>query len=183
MRTLILSRERLNRILSILDRRGGEVSIRDFYRNFGIFNWEVTQAEALGWITITIVKPATGRPSAIAKKVSHSTAAKLPPHRWNIPSDISFRHWNFVYAYLSTCPPCNATAAYLVSFRNVRSKAGARASASRLLKHPDVKAALAWIRACSDGDFPASEKTINPASAAEIRRIFVRIGYWRQRQL
>lgn len=183
MRPLILCRERLLRILSILDRKGGEVSVRDLYRTFGIFEWEVMQAEALGWLTITTVKPTTGRPAVIAKKVSNPVAAKLPPPRWDIPSDISFRHWNFVFAYLSTWPPCNATAAYLASFHNARTKAGARASASRLLKHPDIKAALAWIRACSDGDFPASEKTTHPTSAAEMRRIFVQMGYWRQRQL
>lgn len=183
MRPLILCRERLERILSILGRRGGALSMRDFFRTFAVFDWEIEQAESLGWVTITMKKPPSGRPSRIVEKVSKNECAKLPPRRCQIPSQISFRHWNFVFAYLSTSPPCNASAAYRASFRGARSAAGARASANRLLKHPDVRAALAWIRACSDGDLPAIEKLKHPASAHEIREIFERLGHWRKWQL
>jgi hypothetical protein len=171
------------RILSILDRRGGKLSIRDFFRSFGVFNWELEQAELLGWVKITTKKPATGRPSRVVAKVSNFQCAKLPLRRWDIPSEISIRHWNFVFAYLTGPKTCNAAAAYQACFHGGRSAAGVRASASRLLRHPDVKAALAWIRASMDSDFPASEKLITPKSAQEIQAIFVRLGHWRRWQL
>jgi hypothetical protein len=52
MRPLILCRERLDRILSILDRRGGELPVREFLRTFSVYEFEVTQAADLGWIAI-----------------------------------------------------------------------------------------------------------------------------------
>jgi len=183
MKPLILSRERLGRILSVLDRLGGAASVRDLFRSYGVREWEIQQAEALGWVAITVKKPATGRPSQIARKVSNPVVAKLPPRRNDISRGISIRHWNFVFAYLSGPAICNAEAAYRACFRGAQSNAGARASACRLLRHPDVKAALAWMRACSDGDFPISEKSVHPDSAEEIQAILVRLGHWRRHQL
>lgn len=183
MRPLKLTRQRLRRLLQIIDLAGGKITKRDLFRSYSLFDWEAEQAQALGWITISMNKPRVGRPSYVLEKVSETTTAKLPPNRWEIPAEISFRHWDFVCAYLGGVEVCKARASYLAAFPDARSKTGASASANRLLKHPDVKAALAWIRACSESGLPWEVKNSYPWSAAEIRAIFVRYGHYRLRQL
>ncbi|MFC7336139.1 hypothetical protein ACFQY0_03030 [Haloferula chungangensis] len=170
-------------MLDLLDRTGGRNTVRNLYRSHTIFPWEVEQAAELGWVEIETRNPKIGRPSVIVLKLSKTSTAKHPPWRFQIPPEISIRHWKFVFAYLIDYSACNARRAYLATYPNARSKAGASASAHRLLKHRDVKAAMAWVRACSDSDFPADEKLHHPASAAEVRKIFCRVHHWRFWQL
>ena len=94
MSALILCRERLDRIQRILERKAGVLSVREFARSFSVWEWEIEQAAALGWLKIETHKPRTGRPSRIATIVSKPQATKLPPYRWQIEKPISIRHWS-----------------------------------------------------------------------------------------
>jgi hypothetical protein len=52
MRHLTLCRERLARIQRILSRSAGALTVRDFARSFSVWEWEIEQAAALGFIKI-----------------------------------------------------------------------------------------------------------------------------------
>lgn len=153
MRPLIFCRERLTRLLSVLDREGGECSVRRLCRSFAIYEWEVEQAEEAGWVTIAERKPPVGRPSRVARKVSESQTAKLPPWRMQIPKELSARHWRFALESTGIehgrghfgFTLSSATRAYLIAFPNAKSRKGAAASASRLRKKPMIQAARRWF--------------------------------------
>lgn len=174
MRTLCL--ERLDRLTDVLDRQGGSETIRQLSRRFSIWEWEVEQAAALGWVTIETRKPPTGRPSRIAHKLSQTPAAKLPPPRRAIGKEISIRHWNFGTATALLAQKwgrsvfrftfISYTDAYLRSFPFARKRAAAAASASRLLRHPHVKAARAWWFAKTRREIPID--AIAPKTPREI---------------
>lgn len=181
-----LCRERLDRIQRVLARSAGALSERDFTRSFSVWKWEIEQAAALGVIKIETHKPCTGRPSRIVRSVSQSQAAKLPPSRASIPSTISVRHWNF--ALYSVCrsikggrrsifhlPPY--TDAYLSAFPAAKKRRAATASMSRLLRHPDVKAARAWFYARVNYEIPKSEPM--PTTAQGIWQRLRELGSWR----
>ncbi len=155
MRSLLLCRERLTRLLAVLDREGGSCSLRALYRTYGIRDWEVEQAEEAEWVSITEQKPVVGRSSFVATKLSKSLSAKLPPWRFQIPKELSCRHWRFALESTMPAPSRNefgcslssATRAYLIAFPYAKSRAGAAASASRLLKRPMIQAARRWFLA------------------------------------
>lgn len=156
MRQNLLCRERLRRLLAVLDRHGGTASFRDLSRSYRVRDWEVEQAEELGWVRIFICRPRVGRPSRIAQKLSESHSAKLPPFRREIPRCISYRHERF--AFETTNAMCGGyfgfklstrVRAYLVSFRHAKCRAGASASASRLMKRRDVRLARLWFQRTS----------------------------------
>jgi len=174
MRPLILCLERLQRILRVFQREGDEVSIRRFRRNHEIYPWEIEQAAELGWLVIETRKPRTGRPSTVARKLSNSPSAKLPPRRSTIGRRISIRHQRFVHFYLCgggffTKP--SARRAYLLAFPDARSLSGVDASAHRLLRHPDVRAYLTWIRVCVGSEIPPAERKRHPTTRQEIVQI------------
>ncbi|MBL9178637.1 MAG: hypothetical protein JNM65_11270 [Verrucomicrobiaceae bacterium] len=155
MRPLILCRERLERIQRILERVGGSLTVREFSRTYSVREWEVEQAAALGWVKIETHKPRTGRPSRIARTVSECPAAKLPPWRCQIEKPISIRHANFAFHSVCYCVKGGSawvgmlplTVAYRRAFPAARKRRAATASMSRLMRHPDVKAARAWLHA------------------------------------
>jgi hypothetical protein len=115
--------------------------------------WEVEQAEMAGWISISERKPVTGRPSRDATKLSETMSAKVPPQRRLIPQELSQRHWRFALESTSVAPARNkfgfslssATRAYLIAFPQAKSRAGAVASASRLMKKPMIRAVRRWF--------------------------------------
>jgi hypothetical protein len=98
--------ERLHRLYSILVRIPGHaVSVRDLCRTYGMKRWELSQAEATGWIEFQKRKPPTGRPSLlcqIRKKVNTNAPAKLPPLRGRRNRSLSLREREFLNLYL--CP-------------------------------------------------------------------------------
>jgi len=153
MRSNILCREHLKRILFLLDRNEGPITVRDFSRRFSIHEWELEQAEELGWIRILVRKPRVGRPSRVVEKLSENHAAKLPPFRYAIPTEITIRHWRFALESVSIMPggyfgfkQSTRVRAYLRAFPNAKSRAGASASASRLMKRLDVRVMRMWIQ-------------------------------------
>ncbi len=177
----ILFRERLDRIRRILARNAGSLTVREFTRSFSVWKWEIEQAAALGWIQIKTRKPPTGRPSRIVREVSKPEGAKLPPYRWQIEKPISFRHARF--AMLSTCAmhrgsrwlasrglglPCT-TDIYQHAYPRALKRNAAAASASRLRRRNDVKAARAWHYARHDGDVPRDEPMPRTVSAINQR--------------
>lgn len=157
MRPLILCREHLYRILKILDRHQGTVSIRDLGRTYRIWEWQVEQAAELGWVRILTRQPRVGRPSRFAQKLSKTEAAKLPPFRRNIPGCISIRHARFASESVDVMPGggrfgfkvSTLVRAYLRAFPEARSRAGAGASATRLMKRRDVRFARYWFQRTS----------------------------------
>jgi hypothetical protein len=140
----------------------------------------VEQAEEAGWVAISERKPAVGRPSRVATKLSESQSAKLPPWRFQITKELSVRHWRFALESTSLGPRRNefgnclssATRAYLIAFPYAKSRAGASASASRLLKNPMVRAARRWFLATDlhsyDEEMPKTPAAIH-ARLAELR--------------
>ncbi len=151
MRPLILCRERLDRILQVLERNGGSQTVRELSRTYAVWEWEVEQAEKLGWLRIVIRKPKIGRPARVAEKLNKKTTAKLPPYREHIQCEISFRHIRFAFESLSIMPGgyfgfkrSTLLHAYLKIYPNARSRAGASVSANRLMKRQDVKVVRFW---------------------------------------
>ena len=159
---MMLSRERLHRILAVIQRQGGSETVRQLTRRFSIFRSEIKEAEALGWISIEKRKPKTGRPATIAR-LSKSQPAKLPPPRWMLERPIKYNHHKFarltVYASIKG-GSCLAgfpgyIEAYQRTYPQAKSKNGAYASCSRLLRHPHVFAARQWYYATSNGEIPS----------------------------
>ena len=185
MLVLTLSRERLERIQRILNRVGGSLPLRNFSRTFSVWEWEIEQAAALGWIQIETRKPPTGRPSRIATIVSKPLAAKLPPYRWQIDKPICFQHK--LFAMHSTCAVKRGsrklvhlpaiTDVYQSVFKRATKRRAATASASRLMRRSDVRAARAWYYARFDGDAPSSEPM--PETATAIWQRLRELGSWR----
>ena len=185
MRPLTLCRERLARIQRILSRSAGSLPVREFARSFSVWEWEIEQAAALGWLKIEMHKPRTGRPSRIAKIVSESQTAKLPPYRCQIDQPISFRHQ--LFAMHSTCAVKHGsrklvylpaiTDAYQSVFKRATNRRAATASASRLMRRNDVRAARAWYYAQFDGDAPRGESM--PDTVNGIVQRLRELGSWR----
>jgi hypothetical protein len=183
-----LCRERLARIQRVLHQNAGALTVRDFARSYHVYEWEIEQAAALGWIQIETKKPRTGRPSRIAKIVSKPEGAKLPPYRWQIEKPIRIRHWNFAFhsvyssirggsSFLWRIPPY--TDAYLQAFPAAKSRRAAAASMSRLLRHPDVRAARAWFYSKISNEIPRDEPM--PDTARAIWQRLRELGSWRLR--
>ncbi len=177
MHSLLLCRERLDRIKRILARNAGALTVRTLSRSYHVQPWEIEQAAALGWLEIITRKPHTGRPSRIVREVSKPEGAKLPPFRWQMEKPISYRHAHF--ARLSTHAmhrgsrwlaargmglPCT-TDVYQHAFPRALKRNAAAASASRLSRRNDVKAARAWHYARFDGEIPRDEPMPRTVSA------------------
>jgi hypothetical protein len=189
MRPPILCRERLNRISTILSRYPDGLSVREFTRTFSVWSWELEQAAELGWVQIETCKPRTGRPSRVAKNVSETGAAKLPPYRWQIIRPISIRHSNFarIVAIYTVPYGCRfagmalacTTDAYQKAFPAAKKRRAASASASRLLGHPDVDAARRWYHAREMRWLPRDEEM--PATAFAIECRLIELNCWTRR--
>lgn len=67
--------------------------------------------------------------------------------------------------------------AYLRVYPKARSRAGARASMSRLMRRRDVRAAVQWFYAVSDGDIPRG--IAMPETPSGIRAELEKAGSWR----
>jgi hypothetical protein len=156
MRLNLLCRERLQRLLSVLDRNGGSASFRDLWRSHRVWDWEIEQAAELGWVRILTRQPRIGRPSRCAQKLSETHVAKLPPFRRSIPRCISFRHERFAWETLDIMPGgclgfkiSTLVRAYVRTFPGASSRGGAAASATRLMKRRDVRVARYWFQRTS----------------------------------
>jgi hypothetical protein len=184
-----LCRERLYRILDVLDRNAGELPARAFSRSYSVWQWEIEAAAALGWVDIVTRKPPTGRPSRLVCKVSQPQAAKLPPYRWQIEKPISHRHIMFALHSTHATPygsrflaaegfgmPC-ITDAYQKAFPRARKRKAAAASASRLKRRYGVRIARAWFYARSCGEIPKNGPM--PETANKIWQCLYDAGSWR----
>jgi hypothetical protein len=189
MRPAILCHERWERIEKVLGNLGGKAAIRELERSYGIRGWEVEQSAELGWLTITAHKPRVGRPSRIVEFRDYSNASvpALPPFRDMIEKEISTRHSLFALECAGCirrgsrlfgmgCPPL--VEAYVRVYRP-RSRRGARASVSRLLRHPDVRALRQWHFAVINQEISLCEAT--PRTASGIWQRLREVGSWRAR--
>ena len=180
-----LCHDRLNRIMRLLARHPHGLSVRELARTYSVWKWEVEQAAALGSLTIETRKPRTGRPARIAI-VSNPQPRNLPPMPWTAPKSISPRHWWFALRSIGTESDrkamfgfrfTTAVKAYRTGYASARSHAGARASASRLKRHPDVKAARIWFYASRCEELPRGEPM--PTTADGIYQRLLELGNWR----
>ncbi len=167
----VLCQERLERLLNVLRAQGGEETLRRLEWNFGIHRWEVREACELGWITLETRKPKTGRPAKIAKTVSKTDQAKGPEHRFWFPKQISIRHlvfaresikahrhgWGCGKRLASRFGMGSFTDIYMRVYPSAKSRRGASASVSRLLRQPDVMAVRAWLMAQDRGHISRAE--------------------------
>lgn len=183
MRPLILCRERLDRIRCVVERLGGAATIRDLWRSYGIREWEVQQAAELGCLTVTTRKPLVGRPSRVVEFCGLINA-KMPPSRWSIEREISIRHWWFALRSVTQSVKRGmrrwgfpATVSAYVNTYHPRSRNGAYASTSRLLKRSDVRVARQWFYAQSGGELPVGE--VMPRTVSGIRLRLRELGSWR----
>ena len=188
MKLDILTRESLSTINRAIKRGGGSVSVRFLLRNYYVRRWQVDAAVEEGFITFETRKPLTGRPSLMVREVSRSNLPKLPHSRSTLEDCISSRHWKFATWYvLGECGPGlfsfkrRAYVAYQRVFPSARSKTGAKASASRLLRKPHVQAAVQWKFA--DYFDPETDcKDLHPQTATEIWDTLHALGSWRARR-
>jgi len=178
-----LSRERLDRIFHILEQQGGEESIRSLHRNFSIARSEIKEAEILGWISTGKKKPKTGRPAIVAR-LSRNQPAKLPPFRKDLQRRIKYNHEKFARLTVYTSIKGGSkdmgfpgyVGAYQRTYPKAKSKNGAYASCSRLLRHPHVFAARQWYYATSNGEIP---NLPCPSFESEIWKKLESFGSWR----
>lgn len=185
MRPLILCRERLNRLLHVLDRMGGIAPIRDLGRSHGIWWWEVEQAEKLGWVRVSTNKPATGRPSDVAEILNNCPSAKYPHFRSQIPRDIKFSHRCFAINSVNcvgASSPCGLrmatkTEAYMMAYPACRSRAAASVGASRLMKRMDVRLMRRWLFCEINGEICGNM----PWSVTELVEQLEPLGYIKRR--
>lgn len=180
MRPLILCRERLDRIRRVLERCGGTATMRDLGRSHTIYGWEIEQAAAMGWFKISTLKPRTGRHSRVVESCAMENA-EMPPSRCCIEKEISNRHWWFALRSVTQAVKHGMrrvglpgiVSAYIKTY-HPRSRNGASASASRLLKRPDVRAARQWFCAQSNRELPPGETM--PTTASGIRTRLRELG-------
>jgi hypothetical protein len=153
--------------------------VRDFARTFGVWDWELEQAAALGWLEIVVKKPHIGRPSRVVQIVNNRISAKFPPWRAEIERPISLRHFRFALKTMGCAkkgrsgfmPMPPLVDAYQCVYSNAKNRRAATASASRLMRHPDVCAARRWLYARIRGEISAGESM--PETASGIwRRLF-----------
>jgi hypothetical protein len=178
-----LSRERLHRILAVIQRRGGSETVRQLTRRFSIFRHEIEEAKSLGFLDVEKRKPKTGRPSYVAT-LSKNMAAKLPPWRRDIERPIKADHQRFAMfsVYTSIKGGSRTTGfpgyveAYRKAFPSAKSLDGIYASCSRLLRHPHVFAARQWYYATSNGEIPS---LAFPSLESEIWTELENFGSWR----
>lgn len=188
-----LTRECLSILLRALARRGGEMRARDLSRLNGVEWWEINQAEEKKFIVTEIRKPPTGRPSkwvmlSNKKNVNQTHPTKLLPSRASLGRRILSQEWEFAFWYaIGDLGAGNgpfgfkrrAWTAYQKAYPSCSSAASARASASRLLKRPEVKAAIAWQFAKLD--HLANVHRFHPWTSAEVWDILHRLGSYRAR--
>lgn len=184
MKPSILCLERLERIQRVLARVGGDASMRDLWRRWEIYDWEIEQVGQLGWVKLYTRKPSgRGRPSRRVK-LCGGRNAKLPLPRRMIPRLISYRHEIFAMWSVYQAVPRGihqlgvpgVIHAYLAVYHPKSHKA-AHASCSRLMKNPDVRAARQWFYAKMNGEVPKEESM--PRTRAEIRLKLAEAGSWR----
>ncbi len=156
---MALCREKLQQILRALENLSSSTTIRDVVRRTSISRSEICEAERLGYILLERRKPRTGRPAILAR-LSESQPAKLPPPRWMLERPIKFSHQKFamltVYASIKGGSSHAGFPGYIKAYQRTypqaKSKNGAYASCSRLLRHPHVFAARQWYYARVNGE-------------------------------
>ena len=149
-----------------------------------------TMAE-LGWLHITLRRRADrGRPVRLAE-LSDEKDTRLPRPRRQIEPEISGRHRLFAMRAVYECCPGGGRSfgttippvveAYLRTYPSTRSRAAARASASRLMRHPHVRAVMQWFYARLSREIPGEEPMPNTASGIWAR--LAELGNWRVKHI
>ena len=186
MRPAILCRERWERIETVLRRFDGTATLRELERSYAIRTWEVEASAELGWLTITTRRPRVGRPSRVAafRDYEFAETPALPKYRSDIEKTISPRHlafaWRCVHEATLGGMRCLGIPGIVSAYVNTyhpRSRRGAYASASRLYRHPDVRAARHWFHGEENVEWHPDEKM--PRTARGIWMRFLELGNWR----
>lgn len=178
MKPNILTREKLAIIETSIEQNGGATTARRIARNHGISCEVIHEAIERGFISSKRNKGQRGRPSVSLSKVSKNYPTKLPPTRSSLENLISPRQWRFARNYAVSVlgkfffdAPKTDWTIYIISYDRAKSSAGARASASRLLKKPEVIAAISWTLAKELKHLEACES--EPQTISEIWTILL----------
>jgi len=182
-------RERLHYLHVVLIRQNGCETVRQLARRFHISRDEVDEAVKLGWVSLEVRKPTVGRPSVVAIlnwELGETDSAKLPPWKSQFGKEISIRHEMFaLYSVTSTVKHGNRqfgipgiVDAYLRVFPRVKSRRAACSGCSRLLRHPNVRAARQWFYATTLGEVRHEPM---PETAYKIWKRLRELGNWRAR--
>lgn len=186
MRPTILCHERWERIERVLDRLGGNATLRELERSYAIRPWEIEQSAELGWLTITTRRSRVGRPSRVVAFRDYNIAETpaLPNYRFAIEKSISPKHLEFAWRCVHEatlgglrCLGIPGIVSAYVNTYHPRSKGGAYSSASRLYRHPDVRAARHWFHGEANVEWHPHEKM--PQSARGIWMRLREFGNWR----
>jgi len=182
MRPQILRLERLYRIQRVLIRAGHNV-VAGFDAKFRLGRSNKRRA----WPASHYQR---GRLARLAEPCEEKDAG-LPRPRRQIEPEISGRHRFFAmraaYEYCAgggrsfgtTIPP--VVEAYLRTYPRIRSRAAARASPSRLMRHPHVRAMMQWFYARLSCEIPEEEPMPNTASGIWAK--LAELGNWRAKHI
>jgi hypothetical protein len=181
MRPNILCLERLYRIERVL--KGGPKTLWRMRCYHEIYEWEVEQAAEFGWVRIFFRELPRG-PAARMAELCERADAKLPRPRRQIEREIGWKHREFAQRSVFECVPrgmrfCHfrmppVYVAYLHTYPQARSKAVARAAASRLMRRRDVQAAQAWYYAILNHEVSKEEPM--PRTLSGIRARLTEVG-------
>jgi hypothetical protein len=177
----VLCREKLNHILRLL--KDGPVGVRHLWLFHKVCEWELEEAQRLGWIRIFFRESPKGRPARMAESTERDDA-KLPPRRREI-GEISFRHETFarrsVYEsvkggmrFAGYCLPPLYMACLRTYPRLSRRRAVATAATAQLMRRREVQAARAWYYAVMNREILRDEPM--PRTVMGIRARLTEVG-------
>jgi hypothetical protein len=150
----ILTQEDAARLVAVLARRGGRLTLRDLYRRHRFVPYMVEAAAGAGLVRIETRKPRTGRPSQEvtlgAESVNKSAPAKLP-RRGDIPRALTIREERFLQRYVCRRGTSffggprgsgSAADAYRQTYGSHLSPGSCRSAGARLRRRPWMRAAF-----------------------------------------
>lgn len=150
----ILTQEDAVRLLAVLARRGGRLTLRDLYRRHRFLPYMVEAAAGAGLVRIEMRKPRTGRPSQEVtlggESVNKSAPAK-PPRRDDIPRGLTIREERFLQRYVCRRGTSffggprgsgSAADAYRQTYGSHLAPGSCRSAGARLRRRPWMRAAF-----------------------------------------
>jgi hypothetical protein len=184
----MLCLEKLYHILRLL--KDGPVGVRHLWLFHKVCEWELEEAQRLGWIRIFFRESPKG-PAARMAESSERDDAKLPPTR-RLIGEISFRHEEFArrsvfesvqggMRFAGYCLPPLYMACLRTYPRLSRRRAVATAATAQLMRRREVRAARSWYFAIMNSEIPRDEPM--PRTVSGIRARLTEVGSYYVRRL
>lgn len=158
--------ERLEKLIRVLWQTDGWSTLRKLNRKHHLQRWEIEAAQQAGWVRLDrYIKPQGTKPTICVSVTQNLEQAIEPPLDRQLPRLIAPPHRRFAELTLNVVDDprfgdptqrdrnrllpwkmLTQAEAYRTVYPNAND-ASARTSASALVKHPDVQAVRAWIKA------------------------------------